>query len=93
MDPHGIAQTLSSDPESFERIMMYLYFRAWFIFGILMLGTYAYFKDWYPAIVFSSCFSIGSMNLISDLFTVYPERLSSPTPLLTLILLVRLALL
>jgi len=93
MDPLGIAQTLSSDPENIERVVSYLYFRGWFILGILILGFYSYFKNWYPAIVFCCCLLLGAMNLVSDLFTLYPERLTKPTPFFTLLLLVRLSLL
>ena len=93
LDAHGIALTLSTDPQAIERIQGYLYFRGWFMLGILALGSYAYLKNWYPALAFSCCFVIGAMNLVSDLFTVYPERLDNPTPFFTVSLMVRLVLL
>jgi len=93
MDPESIARTLSTDADNMVRIKSYLYFRGWFVFGILGVGCYAYFKNWYPAIVFSCCLLIGAMNLISDLFTIYPERLANPTPFFTSFLLIRIVLL
>lgn len=85
IDSENIARTLSVDADNIERIKNYLYFRGWFVLGILTLGCYAYFQSWYPAIVFSCCLLIGAMNLVSDLFTIYPERLANPTPILHVI--------
>ena len=93
MDADSIAHALSVDADNIDRIKSYLYFRGWFVLGILTLGCYAYFKNWYPAMVFSCCLLIGAMNLISDLFNIYPERLASPTPAFTWLLLTRIVLL
>jgi hypothetical protein len=93
MDADSIARTLSAGADNIDRIKSYLYFRGWFVLGILILGCYAYFKNWYPALVFSCCLLIGAMNLISDLFNIYPERLASPTPAFTGLLLIRIVLL
>lgn len=88
-----IAQTLTDDQESLRRLQGFLYFRGWFLAVVLAIGCYAYFRNWYPAIVFSCALLIGTLNLVFDLFTIYPEILAHPTPLLTLSLFVRFSLL
>lgn len=93
MDPIGIARTLSNSPEEIDRISSYLYFRGWFMSGLLFIGFYAYFKNWYPTILFCCSLLLGAMNLVSDLFTIYPDQLAKPSAGFTLILMVRLALL
>jgi hypothetical protein len=89
----SVAQTLSTDTLNQARLQHFLYFRGWFLLGVLTLGAYSYFRNWYPAIIFSAFLLIGLTNLISDLFTVYPERLASPNPFFTTFLLVRITLL
>lgn len=92
-DSASLAQSLSTDPLNQGRLQYFLYFRGWFMLGGLALGIYSYLKNWYPAIVFSTFLLIGLTNLVSDIFTVYPERLANPTPFFTVFLLMRLALL
>lgn len=92
-DSAEIAQKLTADPESLRRLQGFLYFRGWFLVMVLVVGCYAYFRHWYPAIVFSCAFLIGTVNLVFDLFTLYPESLADPTPILTLSLFIRFSLL
>uniref|UniRef100_UPI0035AFC27B hypothetical protein n=1 Tax=Limnohabitans sp. TaxID=1907725 RepID=UPI0035AFC27B len=49
-----------------------------------------YFKNWYPAIVFSAIFLVGCVNFAFDLFNVYAEILAKPTPKTTLMLFLRI---
>lgn len=92
-DSASLAHSLTTDPLNQARLQNFLYFRGWFMLGVLMLGSYSYLRNWYPAIVFSAALLIGLTNLISDIFTVYPERLANPTPFFTVFLLVRITLL
>ena len=87
-----IAQSLSSDSIYVDRVEHYLYFRGWFMLLIVAIGAYSYLKSWYTAIYFSFCFVAGSVNFVSDLFILFPERLAHPTPYTTLSLIVRLIL-
>ena len=63
-DSAEIAQKLTADPESLRRLQGFLYFRGWFLVMVLVVGCYAYFRHWYPAIVFSCAFLIGTVNLV-----------------------------
>ncbi len=87
-----LAQSLSLDPIYVDRVEHYLYFRGWFMLLIVAIGVYSYLKSWYTAIYFSFCFVAGSVNFVSDLFILFPERLAHPTPYTTLSLIVRLIL-
>lgn len=89
-DADAVALSLTQEPNNLRRLQNFLYFRGWFLLSLLALGTYAYVRNWYPAIVFSSFLLLGLTNLVFDIFTVFPERLASPTPLFTLFLLLRL---
>lgn len=88
--PHVLASRLSSTPTVAQQMANFLYFRGWFLTGVMCIGVYAYLKNWYPGIVFGSFTLVGSINLIFDLFTVYPERLANPTLGFTLLMLLRL---
>lgn len=90
-DSHRIAQTLTTDATYLPHLQNFLYFRGWFLIGVMALGVYAYLWNWFPAIVFSAFLLLGVTNLVFDLFTVYPERLANPQPLFTLMMLVRLS--
>ena len=57
---------------------------------MIVLGVYAYHKGWFLGLIFSAMLLVGSVNFVFDLFNVYAERLSQPTPRLTLMLLLRL---
>ena len=88
--PGEMAAKLSSDPAEVARLTNYLYFRGWFLMCAVAVAFYAYIFNWYASIVFFSGLLIGSANLISDLFSVYAEQLRTPTPTLTVQLLVRI---
>lgn len=92
-DSGNLSQSLTQDPLNQARLQNFLYFRGGFILGALALGSYSYLRNWYPAIVFSGALIAGLTNLVSDIFTVYPERLANPTPFFTMLLLVRMTLL
>lgn len=70
---------LSQEPAWVERLTRFLYFRGWFVVGATALGLWAYTAGWQLRRVFGLLSVIGTVNLVSDLFIVYPERLSQPT--------------
>lgn len=88
--PHVLAARLSSEPMVVNQMANFLYFRGWFLSGVLFIGVYAYLRTWYPGIVFGSFSLVGAINLVFDLFTVYPERLANPSVSFTLLMLLRL---
>ena len=88
--PDFLARTLSKDPTEIARLGNFLYFRGWFLVLMITLGVYAYYKNWYLGLIFSAMLLVGSVNFVFDLFNVYAERLSQPTPRLTLMMLLRL---
>ena len=90
MAPHLLAKNLSTDPQEVIRLERFLYFRGWFLFIVLGIGLYSYLRGWYTAIVFSAFLLVGVVNLLFDLFTVYPEKLANPTPSFTVLMVLRL---
>ena len=88
----NIVQILHSDSKV-SYVKNYLYFRGWFLLIFLTIGISSYLSGKYVAINYLVLLILGSMSFISDLFTVYPERLQNITPGFTLILLVRVMLL
>lgn len=89
-DPDALARRLTSQPDEFVRISSFLYFRGWWLCGILFLGAVSYLRSWYPAIVFGSLFVAGCMNLLMDVFAIYWEALANPTKTMTVLILLRL---
>lgn len=89
-NPHRVAEGLSTDPAEVIRLTRFLYFRGWFLMCAVSLGFYAYLRGWYTAMVFAALALMGSVNLLFDLFTVYPEKLANPTASFNLLMLVRL---
>lgn len=87
---HAVAEGLSTDPAEVTRLTRFLYFRGWFLFFAISVGFYAYLKAWYTAIVFCALALMGGVNLLLDLFSVYAEVLSNPSPRLTALMMVRL---
>jgi hypothetical protein len=87
-----IVQILHSNSKV-SYINNYLYFRGWDLLIFLTIGLYSYGTGKYVAINYLILLILGSMSFISDLFTVYPERLQNITPGFTLVLLVRVMLL
>ena len=88
--PHRIAEGLSTDPAEVIRLTKFLYFRGWFLIAAVSIGFYGYLKGWYTAVVYAALALMGSVNLVFDLFTVYPEKLANPTPSFTFLMLIRL---
>jgi len=85
-----IALALSSHPTDISRLTKFLYFRGWFLLVVIVLGLYAYLRNWYTAIVFSALFLLGCVNLVFDMFNVYAEVIARPTPRVTIMLMLRL---
>lgn len=88
--PGEMAANLYSDPAEVARLTNYLYFRGWFLMCALAVAIYAYVFNWYASLMFFCVLLIGSANLISDIFSVYAEQLKTPTPTLTVQLLMRI---
>lgn len=88
--PELIAKTLSKELIEITRLSKFLYFRGWFLVVMIVLGIYAYYKNWYLGIIFSAMLLLGGVNFVFDLFNVYAERLAQPTPRFTLMMLLRI---
>jgi hypothetical protein len=56
----------------------------------LSFVTFCFVKNWYFGIVLCAVALLASVNLVFDLFNVYAEKLSDPSPRLTFFLLIRL---
>lgn len=93
VDSPAIAASLSSHTATVEYLSGYLYFHGWLVLSILAVGLYIYVKDFYVGVFFSIFFLMGTINFITDLFTLYPERLANRPPMFTLNILLRLAVL
>jgi len=86
---HEVAARLAVEPVEILRISKFLYFRGWFLGVVVCIGLYAYWKNFYPALILSCIFLVGSINFIFDLFNVYAEVLADPTPIVTVGLITR----
>ena len=90
MDYRQVAESLVTDSAGLAYMQSYLYFRGWMILGVLAVGSFVYIKEFYVGLFFSVFLIVGSINFLTDLFTLYPERLASPSPLFTLNVMLRL---
>ncbi|MEY2621103.1 MAG: hypothetical protein RIT26_923 [Pseudomonadota bacterium] len=79
LSSHHLAHLLASDHSLIDRLGLYLLFRGWFVVVATIFGLWAYAKAWHAQPIFWGLFLISLVNLFSDLFIVYPERLSHPT--------------
>ncbi len=80
LSSHRMASLLASDHSMVDRLDAYLFFRGWFVVCATAFGLWAYARNWRLKPVFWGLFFMSLANLVSDLFIVYPERLSHPTP-------------
>lgn len=87
--PGELAKNLSANPLEIERIINYIYFRGWFLFLAVSFGLYFYFKNYYFGVALCVLLLTGFINLLSDLFNIYGEKLAEPTPMFTLIISIR----
>jgi hypothetical protein len=87
--PDELAKNLSANPLEIERIIKYIYFRGWFLFLAVSFGLYFYFKNYYFGVALCALLLTGFINLLSDLFNIYGEKLANPTPMFTLIISIR----
>lgn len=79
LSSHRMASLLASDHSMVDRLEVYLFFRGWFVVVATCFGLWAYTRNWRLKSVFWGLFFMSLANLMSDLFIVYPERLSHPT--------------
>lgn len=70
---------LAREPALVEILTRFLYFRGWFVVMATAIGAWAYLTNWHLSRVFGLLTVIGVVNLISDGFIIYPERLQQPT--------------
>jgi hypothetical protein len=87
---HHMARLLATDHTLVDRLDAYLLFRGWFIVAVTTVGLWAYARDRHIKFIFWGLFFMSLANLISDLFIVYPERLSHPTPVFLLMFTLRM---
>jgi hypothetical protein len=76
---HRMAGLLATDHSLVDRLDAYLLFRGWFVVFATAFGLWAYARSWRLKPVLWGLFFMSLANLMSDLFIVYPERLSHPT--------------
>ena len=87
--PAQIAAQLSPDPSVADYLTGYLYVRGWYM--LIILGfILTYVRGWYVGIVFSALTLLGVVNLMLDLFSLYPYRLSEPHAQFTVLMGIRL---
>jgi hypothetical protein len=87
--PAQIAGQLSPDPSVADYLTGYLYVRGWYM--LIILGfILTYVRGWYVGIVFSALTLLGIVNLMLDLFSLYPYRLSEPNAQFTVLMGIRL---
>ena len=84
-----LAKNLSVHQLEIERITGYIYFRGWFLIFALSFALTCYYKNWYFGIVLCGLLLIGCVNLLSDFYNIYREKLSQPTPAFTFLLILR----
>lgn len=70
---------LAREPVLVEMLTRFLYFRGWFMVASTAIGVWAYINAWQLPRVFGLLTVISVVNLVSDFFIVYPERLMNPT--------------
>lgn len=87
--PGEMAANLYSEPAEVARLTNFLYFRGWFLLCAISVAVYAYINNWYASIMLFCVLLAGCVNLISDIFSVYADQLKTPTPALTIQLLLR----
>ena len=68
----------------------YLYFRGWFLAGLISLGVYSYARNWFPGLINLGFAVGGSINLIFDSFSLYHYLWDSHPTSFTLILVMRI---
>lgn len=70
---------LAREPALVELLTRFLYVRGWFVVAATVIGAWAYTTRWQLSRVFGLLTVISMVNLVSDFFMVYPERLGHPT--------------
>ena len=85
-----VAHNMAIDRIEVDRLDKFLYFRGWDVFFEFCIFLYTYIKEKYFGIV--SLIIIISMltDFISDLFNIYFSVIGHPSPLLTIIITIRL---
>lgn len=81
---------MADDPELNQRLLPFLYFRGWFIVVFLIIGIYSYLRNWRTSMMFTVMTVVACVNLVSDLYIVYPERLAEMNPGFAFLLAIRL---
>lgn len=76
--PQQLADMAQHDM-ALPRMTLFFYLRGWALLIALVLGVMAYWRNWYPGLVFGSFSLITSVMLMVDLVIVYPPFLTEPT--------------
>ena len=69
--PEAIAEFLHDNTHNPFVSAQFIYFRGWFILGVMALLYHAYTRSRYPATIFLLVFCFGCSNLVYDAFTIY----------------------
>lgn len=70
---------LAHEPALVEILTRFLYFRGAVVVVATSVGAWAYVQGWQLSRVFGLLTVVSLVNLVSDFFIVYPERLLNPT--------------
>lgn len=87
--PQKLADMTQHDM-ALPRMTLFFYVRGWGLLLGLLVGVMAYWRNWYPGLVFGSFSIMTSVMLMVDLIIVYPPLLSEPTLTFTLLLALRI---
>lgn len=80
--PQTLADMVQHDM-ALPRMTLFFYLRGWGLLLGMALGLVAYWRNWYPGLVFGSFSLVTLVMLLVDLVIVYPPFLAHPTPLFT----------
>ncbi len=70
---------LAREPVLVEMLTRFLHFRGLMVVVSTLIGAWAYLHQWQLPRVFGLLSVIAVVNLVSDFFIIYPERLANPT--------------
>lgn len=75
---------------SLERATRFFYVRGWVQLLTVLLGLYAYFRAWYPGLVFGALGLTAGVLLVVDLLIIYPPFADGPSVVFTGVIALRL---
>lgn len=81
--PHSLAEMIVTDG-NVQQMTRFIYIRGWGQAVAVLVGLYAYLRNWYPGLVFGAFGLVTVAFLPVDLVMIYPRFLADPSPLFTL---------